>query len=159
MPLLPAKRHPSLIPLSHDHHHGLVLAFRLREGLPRNRQPGDNPQEQAADAVRFFHHNLVAHFRAEEEVLFPAIRACVPHAAPMLDTLVAEHNEMRAQVENLAQASTDEATLRTRLEAFGDLLERHIRREERELFPLYEANISAVDAARIGKDIARITNK
>jgi hemerythrin-like domain-containing protein len=77
----------------------------------------------------------------------------------MLDTLVAEHGEMRAQVENLAQASTDEATLRTRLKAFGDLLERHIRREERELFPLYEANISDVDAARIGKGIARITDK
>lgn len=35
-----AKRHPSLIPLSHDHHHGLVLAFRLREGLPRLSHPG-----------------------------------------------------------------------------------------------------------------------
>ena len=59
---------------SHDHHHGLVLAFRLREGLPRHRQPADNPQRQAEDATRFFHDNLVAHFRAEEEVLFPVIR-------------------------------------------------------------------------------------
>jgi len=156
---MPAKRHPSLIPLSHDHHHGLVLAFRLREGLPRSRQPAESPQEQAADAVRFFHHNLVAHFRAEEEVLFPAIRARVPHAVPMLDTLVAEHGEMRAQVEYLAQGLPDEVTLQTRLKAFADLLERHIRREERELFPLYEAHISEVDAARIGKDIARITDK
>ena len=73
-----AKRHPSLIPLSHDHHHGLVLAFRLREGLPPNRKPADNPQEQAEDAVRFFRDNLVAHFRAEEEALFPSIRTCVP---------------------------------------------------------------------------------
>ncbi|HKA52662.1 MAG TPA: hemerythrin domain-containing protein [Candidatus Binatia bacterium] len=156
---MPAKRHPSLIPLSHDHHHGLVLAFRLREGLPRSRRPGDNPQGQAADTVRFFHNNLVAHFRAEEEVLFPAVRACVPHAVTMLNTLVAEHGEMRAQVETLAHASPDDVTLQTRLKAFADLLERHIRREERGLFPLYEAHISEVDAALIGKDIARITNK
>jgi hemerythrin-like domain-containing protein len=156
---MPAKRHPSLIPLSHDHHHGLVLAFRLREGLPRNRKPSDSPQEQVEDTARFFHDDLVAHFRAEEEVLFPAIRACVPHAAPMLDALTAEHNEIRTQAENLAHVLSDEVTLQTRLKAFGDLLERHIRREERELFPSYEANISDVDADRIGKDIARITNK
>ena len=156
---MPAKRHPSLIPLSHDHHHGLVLAFRLREGLPRNRKPSDSPQEQAEDAIRFFHDNLVAHFRAEEEVLFPAIRACLPLAATMLDTLIAEHGEIRAQVENLVQASPDEATLQTKLKAFGDLLERHIRREERELFPLYEAHISEAEAVRIGKDIARITSR
>jgi hemerythrin-like domain-containing protein len=156
---MPAKRHPSLIPLSHDHHHGLVLAFRLREGLPRNRKPSDSPQEQVEDTVRFFHDDLVAHFRAEEEVLFPAIRVCVPRATTILDALTAEHSEMRAQVENLAHASPNEAPLPTRLRAFGDLLERHIRREERELFPLYEAHIPEDEAARIGKDIARITNK
>src|SRR5712691_9046661 len=98
---MPAKRHPSLIPLSHDHHHGLVLAFRLREGLPRNWKPSDSSQEQAEDTICFFHDNLVAHFRAEEEALFPAIRACVPHAATMLDVLTTEHAEMRAQVERL----------------------------------------------------------
>ena len=108
---MPAKRHPSLIPLSHAHHHGLVLAFRLREGLPRNRKPADSPQEQVEDTVRFFHDNLVAHFRAEEEVLFPAIRVCVPRAMTMLDALTAEHSEMRARVENLAHASSNEATL------------------------------------------------
>jgi hypothetical protein len=30
---MPAKRHSSLIPLSHDHHHGLVLAFRLEANI------------------------------------------------------------------------------------------------------------------------------
>ena len=156
---MPAKRHPSLIPLSHDHHHGLVLAFRLREGLPRNRQPADNPQGQAEDTIRFFRDNLIAHFRAEEEVLFPALRAYVPYAAPMLATLTTEHGEMRAQVECLTQASPDAATLQTRLKAFGDLLERHIRREERELFPFYEKYVPETEAARVGKEIARITNR
>ena len=156
---MPAKRHPSLIPLSHDHHHGLVLAFRLREGLPRNRKPSDSPQEQAEDAVRFFRDNLVPHFRAEEEALFPAMRACAPQAAVLLDTLMTEHAEMRFYIEQLSQVPHDAATLSPLLKAFGNLLERHIRHEERELFPLYEAHISETDTARIGADILRLTGR
>jgi hemerythrin-like domain-containing protein len=156
---MPAKRHPSLIPLSHDHHHGLVLAFRLREGLPRNRKPSDSPQEQAEDAVRFFRDNLVPHCRAEEEALFPAMRDYVPHAAALLDTLTTEHAEMRSYIDQLSQVPHDDATLPQLLEAFGDLLERHIRREERELFPLYEARLSETDTARIGADILRLIGR
>jgi len=156
---MPGKRDPSLIPLSHDHHHGLVLAFRLREGLPRNRQPADNPQEQAEDAIRFFHDNLITHFRAEEEVLFPVIRAYVPHAAAMLDTLTSEHSEIRAQVAILTHAGPDAATLQTRLKAFADLLERHIRCEERELFPLYETYVPEAEAIRVGEEVIGITKR
>jgi len=62
-------------------------------------------------------------------------------------------------VEHLAQASQDDATLQPLLRAFGELLERHIRREERELFPLYEAHIFEAEAIRIGAEIARLTNR
>lgn len=156
---MPAKRHPSLIPLSHDHHHGLVLAFRLREGLPRNRKPSESPHEQAEDTVCFFHDNLVAHFQAEEEVLFPAIRARVPQAIALLDTLIAEHATIRSSVEQLSRIASNDPSLPTLLKSFGDVLERHIRCEERELFPLYEAHISEAEAIRLGGEIARLTKK
>jgi hemerythrin-like domain-containing protein len=156
---VPAKRHPSLIPLSHDHHHGLVLAFRLREGLPRNHKPSDSPREQAEDAVRFFHDNLVAHFQAEEKVLFPAIRACVSQAIPLLDSLITEHATMRNGVEQLSQTAPDDPSLLVLLKSFGDVLERHIRCEERELFPLYETHIAEAEAARLGVEILRLTKK
>jgi iron-sulfur cluster repair protein YtfE (RIC family) len=156
---MPAKRHPSLIPLSHDHHHGLVLAFRLREGLPRNRKPFDRPHEQAEDTVRFFHDNLVIHFQAEEEMLFPAIRLHVPQAIALLDTLIAEHATMRNSVEQLSRIVPDDPSLPLFLKSFGDVLERHIRSEERELFPLYEAHVPEAEAARLGVEIARLTKK
>lgn len=156
---MPTKRHPSLIPLSREHHLGLLLAFRLCHGLPRTNKPADSPQEQAAETVRFFHESLVSHFRAEEEVLFPAIRICTPQTAVLLDTLTAEHVEMRARVKHLAQASRDEVTLLPLLRTFGELLERHIRREERELFPFYEANMSEEQATQIGAGIAKLIDK
>ena len=154
-----AKRHPSLIPLSHDHHLGLLLAFRLCHGLPHTRKPSDSLQEQTADTLRFFHDNLVTHFRAEEEILFPAIRTHLPQAATMLDTLVAEHAEMRAQVAQFAQAQRDEAVLKPLLQTFGETLERHIRCEERELFPLYQAHVPEAETARLGAEIRRLTGK
>lgn len=156
---MPAKRHPSLIPLSHDHHHGLVLTFRLRQGLPRTRKPSDSPQEQAESAIGFFHDSLAPHFRAEEEILFPAMRARLPQAHALLTALMTEHTEMRTLVERLIQDRGEVTLLPPLLKSFGDVLERHIRCEERELFPLYEAQIPEEDAARIGSEITRLLGR
>ena len=142
-----AKRHPSLVPLSREHHVALLLAFRLVHGLPPSRQANDSPQAQAQDTVRFFQTKLVTHFRAEEQALFPLIRKTQPHAIPLIDTLLAEHADMRARVQALEQA--DPAELPAQLTAFGQLLERHVRSEERELFPLCEARLTVDDAERL----------
>ena len=142
-----AKRHPSLVPLSREHHVALLLAFRLVHGLPPSRQANDSPQAQARDTVRFFQTKLVTHFRAEEQALFPLIRKTQPHAIPLIDTLLAEHADMRVRVQALEQA--DPAELPAQLTAFGQLLERHVRSEERERFPLCEARLTVDDAERL----------
>ena len=69
------KRHPSLIPLSHDHHRGLALAFRLRREPPPLQKGvwSTDPQEQARETIGFFRESLVLHFQAEEEILFPTL--------------------------------------------------------------------------------------
>lgn len=150
-----AKRHPSLVPLSREHHLALLLAFRLRQGLPRTHKSTDSPQEQAKETVRFFQSNLTTHFRAEEEALFPLIRKTCPQAEPLLDALIAEHAEMRTRVEALEQTASDTTTLTAQLKAFGDLLERHVRSEERELFPMCEANLPEDEAEQLGKAITQ----
>ena len=70
-------RHPSLLPLSHDHHHGLALALRCRkQGLGQIKPMGaEGLRERAKEFLEFYRANLVAHFSAEEEVLFPLMRA------------------------------------------------------------------------------------
>ena len=147
-----AKRHPSLVPLSREHHTALLLAFRLVHGLPPSRQPDDSPEAQAQDTVRFFQTRLATHFRAEEQALFPLIRTTLPQAVPLLDTLLAEHADMRARVQALEGA--DPSELPAQLKAFGRLLERHVRSEERELFPMCEANLADDDADRLKVAIA-----
>lgn len=147
------KRHPSLVPLSREHHHGLLLAFRIQHGLPTTRRPHDSPQEQAADAVRFFQQSLVPHFRAEADILFPAIRAMQPQTSALLDRLIQEHAAMQDLVHKLDRHSPDGSQVTELLASFGTLLEQHIRCEERELFPVYEAHVSEAEATRIERAI------
>jgi iron-sulfur cluster repair protein YtfE (RIC family) len=147
-------RHPSLIPLSHDHHHGLALALRCRkQALGRLRPLGaEGLRIRAQEFCEFFHNQLTPHFRAEEEILFPSIREAAPESAPLLDDLLHDHRTFRQLVEKLSAA----AGLSKLIFDLGDLLERHIRREERELFPLFEQRVDGSKAEVVGEKIKKI---
>lgn len=147
-------RHASLIPLSRDHHHGLALALRCRkQALGRIKPLGlQGLKERAEEFRNFFARNLTAHFQAEEEALFPWMRAAVADSHPLLDDLLRDHEQLRAFAAELGEGK-DLAKI---LFDAGDLLERHIRREERELFPLFEKHVGASDGARLKAEIERI---
>jgi len=147
-------RHPSLIPLSQDHHHGLALALRCRkQALGQIRPMGvEGLRERAGEVKDFFTRNLERHFQAEEEILFPLLRASVPDSVALIEGLLGEHRQIRKSVRGLGQ----EKYLAKLLFDIGDLLERHIRREERELFPLFENRIPPVQAEGVKARIARI---
>jgi hemerythrin-like domain-containing protein len=90
-----------------------------------------------ARAVERYDVELVNHFSAEEEVLFPAIRAALGEA-PLVDELIAEHREMERLVGELRN-KPDQGVL----EEFLELLRNHIRREENELFELAQERMGA----------------
>jgi iron-sulfur cluster repair protein YtfE (RIC family) len=146
-------RHPSLIPLSHDHHHGLALALRCRkQALGQIKPMGAAGLRERAEEVLAFHaSNLIAHFRAEEEILFPLLRSAAPQSAPMIDRLVREHEQIGEAMARLKSG----AGLAKIIFDLGDLLERHIRREERELFPLFEQYVPGSQAELIGEELKR----
>ena len=128
------KRHASLVPLSRDHHHGLVLARRLilgRSTNPRADWPAD-PAQQAARLVEFFETDLRPHFELEEAHVFPAAARDLVDGDSCTRALIAEHETMRAMIRDLD--ATPASRLRERLTAFGELLEAHIHTEERILF-------------------------
>lgn len=126
---MPLKRDPSLIPLSHDHHHGLARVFEIRQAL----RAGADLEPEAARARAHYEQSLVPHFEAEEAAVFPAIRA-VGVATALVAQLVDEHARLRAMAVELEPTAPS-------LSAFADLLERHIRMEERELFAQYQEHV------------------
>ncbi len=144
------KRHPAFIPLSREHHDGLLLATRLQQGTKAlERLWSHDLQWQSGFVVEFFETNLSGHFRIEEEFLFPTVAGLMPKDNGMIGDLIREHREMEALVETLRHPTgkPPEATLKR----IGEILERHIRREERELFPFCEAHMSASTLASLGR--------
>ena len=137
------RRHQALVPLSHDHHHGLVQARRLRRA-------GDEADPErllqvASGFVDFFAREGAGHFRDEEEHLFPLLADCGDRATSLLAEIAVQHAAVRSLVGQLRrsiQAGSVEAEVLDRL---GELLEQHIRLEERQLFPLIEEIVTDED--------------
>jgi iron-sulfur cluster repair protein YtfE (RIC family) len=150
-----AKRHHSLVPLSQDHHHGLALALRLRQGDKALLQDGwtHDRAEQARRVQQFYERELRSHFQAEEEAVFPVLKEHSRRAGPLVDTLLEQHRAIEQLVRVIAQAKGDE--LERSLVALGEVLEQHIRLEERELFELYQSDLSPQVMESVGEGVRR----
>ncbi|HET7755392.1 MAG TPA: hemerythrin domain-containing protein [Anaeromyxobacteraceae bacterium] len=142
------KRSRELKPLTSEHEQALLLAFQIKKGIAGTPEAAGAPRDVAgllALAKRYETSILSTHTRAEEELLSR-------HLAPDdVARLAAEHAEMRALLANAR--STDGADLRNALLRFADLVERHVRWEERELFPACEAAIGEAALEALGQEI------
>ena len=130
------KRHPALIPLSRDHHSGLVQAVRLR----RSAADGNASARLAAarEFGEFFRNEERVHLRDEEEELFPLLlRHVASQPAPLREARV-QHVQLQGFARKLEIAVAAGIVDRETLDAAGALLDAHIRLEERQLFPLIE---------------------
>jgi len=143
-----ARRHESLIPLSHEHHDALLLAWRLRTGDLSKREP----ELRAQHVNAFFEYRLIKHLKLEEELLFPALRAVLGVEASLIDVLLSDHHELRAKAVAIKAGMNDQ------VDSFCSLLEQHIRTEERQLFVLAENRMKPGEMAELGRQIkARLT--
>jgi len=132
------KRHPALIPLTHDHHHALAQARRLREAAAG---PAGERLTTAQGFVAFFRAEAVPHFREEEELLFPLLVAHVDPVPALLGQVLLEHVRIHALVHRLASECAAGDATEAGCREPAELLAAHIRLEEGELFPLIEAEV------------------
>src|SRR5438034_8155930 len=125
------KRHPALIPLSRDHHNGLVQALRLR----RAAADGDASARLAAARafVAFFWNEERVHLRDEEEELFPLfLRHVTSQPAPLREARL-QHVQLEGLARTLDIAVAAGIVDQETLAAAAELLHAHIRLEERQL--------------------------
>jgi hypothetical protein len=144
------RRSRELKPLSSEHHQALLVAFQLKKGLAGHAEAAGAPKDLpglGSLARRFGDQILKTHVRAEEDLLADIV------AGPDLERLRGEHVELTRLLE--AARTARPGDLRSLLATFADLLERHIRWEERELFPYVEGHVDEQMLAHIGGELER----
>ena len=87
--------------------------------------------------MRFFADETVRHFREEEELLFPRVLE-FEEARDLLVQALLEHQRVHALTTRLQQSVSAGGEIEELMRELGELLEAHVRLEERRLFPLIE---------------------
>ena len=131
------KRAPELKDLSNHHHQGLVQARRLRRAATG--EEATTPEDAAETFLKFWQGETTAHFREEEEVLLPVLTRYGGDAGrgPVAEML-GQHAQIRGLVMELSDEVRNGVVRTETLKGIGELLETHIRLEEREVFPMIE---------------------
>jgi hypothetical protein len=116
----PKKRHQALQPLSRDHHHGLLLSWKIRTGFSKNVAP----ERMKIYADWFFDTHLIPHFEMEEKYVFTILGT----NNDLVKKALADHRRLI----RLFKKEENDALVLGKIE---EELDKHIRFEERILFP------------------------
>ena len=152
---MPLRRHVALQDLSRDHHRALLLARGLRWDVPRHLR-SDLPKtsvERAAHVRSVFDAELAPHFLAEESVLFPAVAGKDGGIDGLCAEATNEHDALRALVAVLGETNLGPIVIEHTLDRFGRLLEDHVRKEERSLYPRIQEVLGEVALSSLGSTL------
>lgn len=108
-----------MIQVSRDHHHGLLLCWKIRTGFSK----GIAVERIKRYTDWFFETHLVPHFNMEEKYIFPILG----NKNDMVQKALSEHDQ-------LIRLFTDAQEIENSLNTIEVALEHHIRFEERVLF-------------------------
>jgi len=136
------KRHEAIAPLSREHHQALILAQLLKTNAPDYKGLPSTIVGKIEYAKNFYAEHLISHFKKEEEVL-SLILVKHPTFSIWVKEINDEHQSLAEKFNQLDTEISDAASLHQ----IGILLEQHIRKEERQLFPLIESICSPEELA------------
>lgn len=115
----PIKRHEALKTLSREHHHGLLLCWKIRAGIKNNIELS----RIKTYADWFYQTYLIPHFEMEEKYLF----SILGDQNDLVRKAISDHQRLK-------HLFRDDLDLPKSLSLIEDELEKHIRFEERILF-------------------------
>ncbi|PIQ10360.1 MAG: hypothetical protein COW71_03020 [Ignavibacteriales bacterium CG18_big_fil_WC_8_21_14_2_50_31_20] len=127
------KRHKTIVPLSHDHYDGLLLAQSVKKNFIKTKLGLSSIEDKVKFVINAYNTELIPHFNHEEVILFPLALGKDEELDDMINEILDEHDKIHKAVSRIS-----EGNLEQNLDEFGLLLESHIRKEERILFPKIE---------------------
>ena len=131
---MPIKRDEFLAPLSREHHHGLLLCWKIRTGFRKN-----IPVERIQSYAEWFYKTQLAeHFEIEEKYVF----AVLGNEHELVKRALKEHRQLRRLFDGVRDEHKNLSLIEEKLDA-------HIRFEERVLFNEIQAVASPAELAEI----------
>ena len=90
---------------------------------------------------------LTRHTLEEENIIYPALRACGVTSA--VQAQLDDHADMRAMIRDLEETAPEDSAWIASAKRLKTLAQRHMRQEERELFPVLHDGALAGDNDRL----------
>lgn len=140
------KRNVNIIPLSREHHYGLLFCWKIRQGLAK---------QVSLDRIRlyilhFWKDNLKGHFQVEETLLFKG------QFGTLCTRALEEHKEIRGLIGVITGSGFRAESYYARL---ANTIEKHIRFEEREVFPFLEKQLTEERLTTVGALLSSLHDK
>lgn len=145
------KRDKALHILSHDHHHGLILAQLIKKGNPQYKNLPNTTEGKKDYSIKFYNDELIKHFEDEEKILFPFVNGKDDEIDNLVEEIITDHKKIKQLVNQL---ESDEGVENT-LNELGNILESHIRKEERNLFMKIQIILTKDELTSIEKQLIR----
>src|SRR5258708_4613437 len=134
----PIKRSKELAPLSRVHHTGLLFTWKIRQGLSN----GTSGELLRNFVLWTWQHRIKPHFFQEEKILIPYMAPGDPMTARLKD----EHEQIRELILSLDDVADEQTFI-----ILCDLVDKHIRWEERELLGYMEGLLNPQQLEIISK--------
>ena len=139
---MPLKRNENIIKLSRDHHASLLFCWKLRQGVKYHASV-----ERMIKYVKYFwDHHFSQHFREEEEFLFAPLKDKVVQKA------IDDHEKVKSFISELSFSGSE--IQNNKLSQLADMVDDHVRYEERILFPHLETELTEDQLEKIGSQIS-----
>ena len=155
------KRHPGLHALSQHHHFALTQALLMRRAAqaPAARR-GAALRQVAEKFLCFWKRTGQQHFREEEEILLPAYaRHTRLDQDPAAMRLLADHAEIRAQIEQLETTLEAGQPIEEGVAKLARTLHDHVRFEENEVFSRIESALDEAELQALRQRLTRLHGK
>jgi hemerythrin-like domain-containing protein len=140
-------REEVLAPFSRDHYTGLVQANRLRKA---GESEADRHSQLVIDFLDAWDREIGDHFNDEERLLLDIMESADQ------ERMLAEHGDVRNYVAQLRDNADNNTFDVNTMKALGELLEAHIRWEERDLFNRLQQALSAPQRAALESETIKI---
>jgi iron-sulfur cluster repair protein YtfE (RIC family) len=127
------KRHKALAHLSREHHGALILSRLIQKNAPAYKELPLTTEGKVDYALKFYESELITHFKDEEGVL-NLVKRINAELDLLIEIILKEHEDLHVKFQSLRQPSD----FIVKLDQLGKMLENHVRKEERELFPLIQ---------------------